>query len=52
MLSHFVLYKMVVEVIFFKENSMSIWGEILGYLAGIGTAIAFLPQTIQTIKEK
>lgn len=31
---------------------MSIWGEILGYLAGIGTAIAFLPQTIQTIKEK
>lgn len=27
-------------------------GEILGYLAGICTAIVFLPQTIQTIKSK
>ena len=27
-------------------------GEFLGYLAGICTAIVFLPQTIQTIKSK
>ena len=27
-------------------------GEILGYLAGICTAIVFLPQTLQTIKSK
>ena len=31
---------------------MNFWGEFLGYLAGICTAIVFLPQTIQTIKEK
>ncbi len=31
---------------------MDLIGEFLGYLAGICTAIAFLPQTIQTIKEK
>lgn len=31
---------------------MSFWGEFLGYLAGICTAIVFLPQTIQTIKNK
>ncbi len=27
-------------------------GEFLGYLAGVCTAIVFLPQTIQTIKSK
>lgn len=31
---------------------MQIVGEFLGYLAGICTAIVFLPQTIQTIKTK
>ena len=31
---------------------MDIIGEGLGYLAGICTAIVFLPQTIQTIKER
>ena len=27
-------------------------GEFIGYLAGVCTAIVFLPQTIQTIKSK
>lgn len=27
-------------------------GEFLGYLAGICTAVVFLPQTLQTIKSK
>lgn len=31
---------------------MNIIGELLGYIAGICTAVVFLPQTIQTIKEK
>lgn len=31
---------------------MEILGEALGYIAGICTAIVFLPQTIQTIKER
>ena len=31
---------------------MSFLGEFLGYFAGICTAIVFLPQTIQTIKDK
>ena len=31
---------------------MALLGEFLGYLAGICTAIVFLPQTIQTIKSK
>ena len=31
---------------------MDIIGEALGYIAGICTAIVFLPQTIQTIKER
>lgn len=31
---------------------MSIIGEIVGYLAGICTAIVFLPQSIKTIKTK
>lgn len=31
---------------------MNIFFETLGYLAGICTAIVFLPQTIQTIKDK
>ena len=31
---------------------MEFIGEFLGYLAGICTAIVFLPQTIQTIKTK
>ena len=31
---------------------MSILFEILGYLAGVCTAIAFLPQVIQTIKDR
>lgn len=30
---------------------MSFIGEFLGYLAGVCTAIVFLPQTIQTIRE-
>ena len=31
---------------------MQIFGEFLGYLAGICTAIVFLPQTIKTIKTR
>ena len=31
---------------------MDIWGELLGYIAGICTAIVFLPQSIQTVKTK
>ena len=31
---------------------MSMFFEILGYIAGVCTAIAFLPQVIQTIKDK
>ena len=31
---------------------MHIIGELLGYIAGICTAIVFLPQSIQTIKTK
>lgn len=31
---------------------MEIIAEVLGYLAGICTAIVFLPQTIQTIKSR
>lgn len=39
----------------FNDNQgkkMNIIAETLGYIAGICTAIVFLPQTIQTIKEK
>lgn len=31
---------------------MDILGEILGYIAGICTAIVFLPQSIQTVKTR
>lgn len=31
---------------------MNIFFEVLGYVAGICTAIAFLPQALQTIKYK
>lgn len=31
---------------------MHIFGEFLGYLAGICTAIVFVPQSIQTVKTK
>ena len=31
---------------------MEFIGEFLGYLAGVCTAIVFLPQTIQTIKSR
>ncbi len=31
---------------------MNIFIEIIGYLAGICTAVCFLPQTIKTIKSK
>ena len=31
---------------------VNIIGELLGYIAGICTAIAFLPQSIQTIRSK
>lgn len=31
---------------------MHIVGELLGYIAGICTAIVFLPQSIQTLKTK
>ena len=31
---------------------MDIIGEILGYVAGICTAIVFLPQSLQTLKTK
>ncbi len=31
---------------------MNFLGEFLGYLAGVCTAIVFLPQTIQTIRSK
>lgn len=35
-----------------KGLKMDIWGEILGYFAGICTAIVFLPQSIHTVKTK
>ena len=35
-----------------KGAKMEIIAEALGYLAGICTAIVFLPQTIQTIKSR
>ncbi len=31
---------------------MDIIGELLGYFAGICTAVVFLPQTVQTIKNR
>jgi len=31
---------------------MHILGEFFGYLAGLSTAVCFLPQTIKTIKSK
>lgn len=31
---------------------MSIMGEILGYFAGLCTAVVFLPQTLETIRTK
>ena len=31
---------------------MNLIGEIVGYMAGLCTAICFLPQTIKTIKTK
>ena len=31
---------------------MNILAEIIGYVAGICTAVCFLPQTLQTIKTK
>lgn len=31
---------------------MNFLGELLGYIAGVCTAIVFLPQSIQTIKTK
>ena len=31
---------------------MQIIGELLGYIAGICTAIVFLPQSIETVKTK
>ncbi len=31
---------------------MTLWMEIIGYFAGICTAVCFLPQTIKTIKSK
>lgn len=33
-------------------NAMAMIAEALGYLAGICTAIVFLPQSIQTIKSR
>ncbi len=33
-------------------DMMSILGEFLGYLAGVCVAVAFLPQSLKTIKEK
>lgn len=31
---------------------MHFYGELLGYIAGICTAVVFLPQTIQTLRSK
>lgn len=31
---------------------MNFMGELLGYIAGICTAIVFLPQSVQTLKTK
>lgn len=31
---------------------MEIFGEIIGYIAGICTAIVFLPQSVRTIKTR
>ena len=35
-----------------KGVDMHILGEFLGYLAGVCVAVAFLPQTLKTIKDK
>ena len=40
------------EAIFERKIDMHFIGEFLGYLAGVCTAICFLPQTIQTIKSR
>ena len=37
---------------FFFVQLFKIFFEFLGYLAGVCTAVVFLPQTIQTIKDK
>ncbi len=34
------------------NKNMNIYVEILGYFAGVCTAICFMPQTIKTIKTK
>ena len=31
---------------------MNFWGELLGYIAGVCVAIAFLPQSLKTIRDK
>ena len=31
---------------------MEIFGELIGYVAGICTAVTFMPQSIKTIKER
>lgn len=36
----------------YQGKKMHILGEIFGYVAGICTAIVFLPQSVQTIKTK
>ena len=42
----------LVELNLMKGYSMNLVGELLGYIAGICTAICFLPQTIKTIRYK
>jgi len=39
-------------MILLGDMVVNIIGELLGYIAGICTAIAFLPQSIQTIRSK
>ena len=34
------------------RNNMDMIGELLGYIAGICTAVVFLPQSIKTLKTK
>lgn len=42
---------MVTEYLIWRNN-MDMIGELLGYIAGICTAVVFLPQSIKTLKTK
>lgn len=42
----------LIKLSIIKGYRMNIIGELLGYIAGVCTAICFLPQTIKTIRSK